>query len=228
MGRRLFASVLLAACAAIAPAAASGASSQDAAATSTYIRANYALVAAGHANISRTEASVRSVLSQVRRECPTAAIGSPQDEQSTALTNELIGKMVLAGGRPDRPAVASYLRAVGGLRWSSRSVNQAIGSYMRMLRTLYNLASPNLCGDVRAWAASGFKSLPRATGPFVATFIPDWVSLGVLPAGLSRFETAELKAIAKRSGQFESQLMEMEARLVETWGEIMNELQLNP
>ncbi len=99
---------------------------------------------------------------------------------------------------------------------------------MRSLRTLYGLASPDLCGDIERWGAGGFKTLPPATAPFVRSFIPNWVSLGVLPAGLSRYETPELRSIARRSGLLETQLMEMEARLVETWGEIMNELHLNP
>jgi hypothetical protein len=208
--------------------AASAAPAGNAATTRSYIRANYALVSVGHANIARTEASVKAVLGQIHRECPSAALGSPQDEESTELSNELVGTMVLAGGRPDRPAVATYLRAVGGLHWSSGLVNRAVGDYVKSLSTLYHVASPNLCGDIKRWAASGFKTLPTATVPFVKSFIPNWVSLGVLPAGLARYETPELRAIARRSGQFETQLMEMEARLVETWGEIMNELQLNP
>ena len=210
------------------PAGASAANGGEAATTSAYIRADYALVSVGHANIGRTEADVRALLDQIRGECPSAALGSPQDEESTKLSNELIGKMVLAGGRPDRAAVASYLRTVGGLHWSNGAVGRAVGEYTRSLRTLYELSSPKLCADIRTWSADGFRSLAPATTSFVESFIPNWVSLGVIPAGLSRYETPELRAIAKRCGQFEFQLMEMEARLVETWGEIMNELHLNP
>jgi hypothetical protein len=200
----------------------------DASTTSLYVHANSALVSTGHANIARTEAAVTGVLGQVRRECPEGALGSPQDEESTELSNELIGTMVLAGAKPDRPAVAAYLRTVSGLHWSSASVNRAVGGYVRMLRTLYNLTSPSICADIKSWAGSGFKKLPAASAPFRATFIPNWVSLGVLPTGLARFETPALKAIARRTSHFEMQLMEMEARLVDTWGDIMNELVLNP
>jgi hypothetical protein len=228
MGRRPFLSALVLAATVAAPAAASAASGRDAASTNAYIRANYALVAAGHANMARTESAVKAILGKIRRECPSAAVDSPQDEQSTELSNELVGTMVLTGGKPDRAAVATYLHAVAGLRWSSASVGHAVASYVKSLRVLYNLASPNLCGDIKRWAGNGFTSLPTATAPFVRSFIPNWVSLGVLPHGLASFETPQLRALAKRSGQFESQLMEMEAGLVETWGEIMNELHLNP
>jgi len=228
MGRRIILGALVLAGAIAGPTAAAGASGPDATATGAYIRANYTLVSTGHANIARTEAAVRAILQKVRRECPAAALGSPQDEESTELSNELIGSMVLAGGMPDRAAVGAYLRSVGRLRWNAGSIEHAVGDYTRSLRTLYDLASPNLCDDIRSWGVSGFMRLPAATAPFVRAFIPNWVSLGVLPSGLSRYETPELRAIAKRSQRFESQLMEMEARLVETWGLIMNELHLNP
>ena len=213
---------------AVALGAPGSAVASDASATRAYVHANYALVAAGHANIARSEAAVKGILGKVRGECPQAAQGSPQDEESTQLSNELIGLMVLTGGTVDRPAVGAYLRAVSGLHWSSGSVNRAVGGYVRMLRTLYNLKKPSVCADIAAWAASGWKKLPAATAPFVGAFIPNWVSLGVLPAGLARFETPDLRPIARRSASFESQLMEMEARLVDTWGDIMNELVLNP
>ncbi len=204
------------------------ATASDASATRAYVHANYALVAAGHANIARSEAAVKGIVAQVRGECPAAASGSPQDGESTQLSNELIGLMVLTGGTVDRPAVAAYLHSVAGLRWSSGSINRSVAEYTRMLRTLYGLSKPSVCADIRAWASSGWRKLPPATAPFVKSFIPNWVSLGVLPAGLARFETPDLKPIARRSAQFESQLMEMEARLVDTWGDIMNELVLNP
>ena len=204
------------------------ASASDASATRTYVQANYALVAAGHANIARSEAAVKGILARVRRECPKAAVGSPQNEESTQLSNELIGLMVLTGGTVDRPAVGAYLHAVSGLHWSSGSVNRAVRGYVRMLRTLYGLKKPSICADIAGWGANGWKKLAPATAPFAQTFIPNWVSLGVLPAGLARFETPDLKRIARRSAQFESQLIEMEARLVDTWGNIMNELVLNP
>ena len=228
MGRRTFLGALVIAAATAGPVAASTAAGGDAASTATYVRADYALVSAGDANIHRTEAAVKALLGKVRRECPSAALASPQDGQSTELSNELIGTMVLAGGRPDRAAVGAYLRAVSGLRWSSGSINLAVGDYVQNLRALYKLSSPNLCADIERWEAGGYKTLPPATTPFVRSFIPNWVSLGVLPAGLSRYETPKLRAIARRAAQFETQLVEMEARLVETWGQIMNELHLNP
>jgi hypothetical protein len=226
MGTRLFICALAIAATATNPARA--AAGGDASTTKAYIDANYALVAAGHAKIPRIEAAVKRILAKIRSECAEAALESPQDEESTELSNELVGMMVLTGGNIIRHEVETYLRAVGHLHWSGASVNRAVGGYVKSLRVLDKLPMPNLCGDVNSWAASGFTRLPAATARFDRAFIPNWVSLGVLPAGLTRFESPELRTMAKQSARFESRLMEVEAGLVETWGEIMNELHLNP
>jgi hypothetical protein len=212
----------------IALLGATGAQASDSSATSAYLQANEALVAAGHAHIGASVAGYRSVLTQVRRSCPKAAEASPQNPESTDLSNEVIGAMVLNAGKADRPAIKTYLKAVQGLRWSSSSVTRAVAGYATMLRKLYALSTPDLCGDIAAWKATGFKSLPSSTVSFVNVFYPNWVALGLLPNGLARFESAQDKQLARSSARFEYQLTNVEAQAVETWGEIMNELILNP
>lgn len=209
----------------LAPAAARA---SDASATAAYLRANYALVKVGHANLGASIAGYKSVLATVRRECPQAAAHSPQDPESTDLSNEVIGAMVLSAGRPDRPAVQTFLRAVKGLRWSSGAVTRAVTRYATNLRKLYALQVPNLCGDVRAWASNRFASLPSSTLSFVGVFYPNWVALGLLPGGLARFENGSDRALAQGSARFEYQITNVEAEAVETWGSIMDTLELNP
>jgi hypothetical protein len=204
------------------------AQASDASATAAYLQANYALVSAGHAHLGTSIAAYRSVLTKVRRECPRAAAGSPQNPESTKLSNEIIGEMVLSAGKPDRPAIQAYLRAVKGLRWSSGSVTRAVRSYATSLSKLYALSVPDICTDMRAWAAGGFKALPSRTVSFVEVFYPNWVALGLLPPGLSRFESSQGRTLAHGAGRFEYELTNAEAEAVETWGEIMNELELWP
>jgi hypothetical protein len=210
---------------AVVPAAASA---SDASATEAYLRANYALVKAGQAHLGSSIAAYKGVLSAVKRDCPRAAAESPQNAESTELSNEVIGTMVLTAGKPDRPAVKAYLRAVGGLHWSSAQVTHAVAGYASMLRTLYNLPVPDLCGDVKSWAASHFKTTAPSTVSFVKAFYPNWVALGLIPTGLSRFENTQGRALARNGGRFEYQITNVEAQAVETWGDIMDELLLNP
>ncbi len=182
----------------------------------------------GHANLGSSIAGYKSVLTKVRRECPKAAASSPQDPESTQLSNEVIGTMVLTAGKPDRPAIQAYLHAVSGLHWSSSAVTRAVSSYANQLRKLYGLAVPNLCADVKAWAASGYKALPASTIAFDKIFYPNWVALGLLPPGIARFENGQTRTLAHGAARFEYQITNVEAEAVETWGAIMDEMELNP
>lgn len=216
-------SLALLAVAAPAPAAA-----EDSATTLAYVRANLALVQVGQSRLPTSIAAYRGVLSKVRRECPLAGAGSPQDPESTDLSNEVIGAMVIAAANPDRAAVRAFLSATAGLRWSSSSVTNAVSRYRTNLEKLYKLAAPDLCSDIAAWKATGWTKLPASTLSFVGVFYPNWVALGLLPNGLSRFEDGEAKSLAHRSHALEEQITEAEAQAVETWWQIMNELEINP
>jgi hypothetical protein len=220
--------IVAAASAVLAVSAPAAAQASDSSATAAYLHANYALVAAGHAHLGASVAAYKGVLTKVRRDCPLAAAGSPQDPESTKLSNEVIGTMVLSAGQPDRPAIKSYLQAVKGLHWSNGSINRAVKGYASNLTKLYALSVPDLCGDIKAWKAGGYKALPSSTVSFVEVFYPNWVALGLLPPGLSRFENAQGRALARGSARFEYQLTNAEAEAVETWGEIMNALELWP
>jgi hypothetical protein len=219
---------VLGAAAAIACVPAAAAHASDASVTESYLRANLALVTAGHNHLSSSIAGYRGVLTHVRSSCPHAAIRSPQNPESTQLSNEVIGAMVLSAGNPDRPAIATFLRAVRGMRWSSASVTHAVSSYASMLAALYKLSVPDLCGDVGKWAASGYTALPASTLSFVKVFYPNWVALGLLPPGIGRFESGSARGIARRAEGYERQLTDTEATAVETYGAIMDTLELNP
>jgi hypothetical protein len=204
------------------------ASGGDKAATSTYIHADYQLVHAGTSRMPRIEAALHGVLQRVRDDCPAAAAGSPQDPESTQLSNEVIGAMVTAVVALDRPAGRAFVSSTAHLSWSAGALTRTIGSYTRKVSALVAMPQPNLCGDVRAWAASGFKALPASTVAFSPRFMAVWVGLGELPAGLARYETAAARLLAIRTSRLESRFTDLEAKEVATWGEIMNALQLWP
>jgi len=212
---------------ALAPPSALAAGS-DVAATHSYIQANYRMVQYAGSRIPTGEATLRRVLAQIRSECPAAAANSPQDPESTQLSNEVIGLMVVSAIHDALPSIHEYLRAASGLRWSSRSLTNAVQGYVAKLRTMAALSPPPVCADVRSWSAGGFRTLPADTVAFDARFMPDWVALGELPAALGQFERGEQRSLVRRSEQRETELTDFEARAVETWGQIMNTLELNP
>jgi hypothetical protein len=103
-----------------------------------------------------------------------------------------------------------------------------VHAYVSKAKGLVTLAQPKLCADVESWAASGFRTLPASTAVFAPRFMSVWIVPGELPAAFSRYETKEERPLLRATKQLEREFTEMEARAVETWGEIMNTLALLP
>ncbi len=201
----------------------------DVAATRTYIELNYGLVQVVASRVRPIEAALHSVLAQVRGECPAAAAGSPQDTESEELSNEVVGTLVQTAVRLlVHPASLRFALVAGALKWSSGALTRTIHAYVAKLETLATLGVPSLCSDVRVWAAGRFQTLPGSTVDFDARFMPNWVSAGELPAALTRYETPSERSLIRRTEHLEAKIAELEAREVETWGQIMNVLELSP
>jgi hypothetical protein len=171
----------------------------DVAATQAYLQANYRLVSTAASHIPVAERAISAVLDQVRRECPKAASGSPQDAESTQMSEEVIGTMVTSAYDHDLASIRQYVHAVAHLHWSNRALTAEVQSYASRLKVLASLTRPNLCADVRGWAASHYTALPASNVAFDRRFVPSWVSLGEVPASLARYENAEAHALARRS-----------------------------
>jgi hypothetical protein len=212
---------------ALAPAGAS-ASATDLASARAYIHADLALVLVARSHLRAAEAAPLKVLAQVRRECPAAAAQSPQNAESTQMSNEVIGAMVLSAYHLDIPSLGAFVRATARLPWSDARLRGAVRGYAANLRVLARLAPPPLCADVKAWVAGGYRGLPASTVAFDRRFMPAWVAIGMLPARLAAYETAGERSELARTGAIEVQITDAEARAVETWGKIMNELGLEP
>ena len=204
------------------------AGSGDTAATKAYIQANYRLVQAAASRTHRIEAALHGVLTDVRRECPMAAAGSPQDADSEQLSNEVIGALVTAAIAVDRAAGRQFASAAWHLTWSNPALTRTVHAYVGKVTTLIALAPPNLCTDVKSWAASGFLELPVSTISFAPRFMSAWVAPGELPDTLAPYETPGDRQLARRTNRLEEDFSELEAREVETWGQIMNTLALWP
>lgn len=200
----------------------------DASATRAYLQADYDLVHAGTSKTRQVESTLRGVLSRVRRECPDAAAHSPQNAQSTELSNEVIGAMVTAVVHLDLPAGRAFVKRVGPLRWANRSLTRQIHEYAADVKTLISLPRPNVCADVRAWVAGGYASLPTTTRVFSPRFIAAWVRLGDLPSAVAKLAPSSERGLVRKIEQMEWKFTDLESREVETWAATMNVLGLSP
>jgi hypothetical protein len=204
------------------------AASGDVATTRTYIQANYALVHYAATRLGTARSLLDGVLNRARTDCPRAAAGSPQNPQSTMVSYEIIGAMVLAAYHAAQPQITAYTRVAARSHWRSRTLNNSIHAYAGKLTTLSTLAAPNLCADIGAWAAGGYKSLPASTVRFDQRFVPAWVPLGEVPAQLASSERPDERSTLQRISQSEEKLTNFEAEAVETYGMLMNTLAVNP
>ncbi|HEX4483974.1 MAG TPA: hypothetical protein VH081_09310 [Solirubrobacteraceae bacterium] len=201
----------------------------DRAATASYVRANFALVSSAHSKQGAAEAALQSLLARVRRECPLLVAGSPQNEASEKLTDELVGSMHLVALRTFASAIGAYSRTVARLQWSNPKLTRAIHSYARELLAQSRLAIPDFCGELRTWKSGGYTALPPGTLPFNKSFYSVFVGIGLLPTkllapSLSRAQ----RGVVRRTLQLENDVIEFEANAVETWGSIMDAAGLNP
>ena len=200
----------------------------DVASTQAYLQANYTLVSYFASRIPTARAELNGVLAGVRSECPLAAVESPENVDSEQLSNEVIGAMVTTVAQHNLAASRSFTRAVHSLRWSNGALTSAIQAYVAKGKTLTTLVVPRLCADIEAWVTGDYRTLPASTVDFDARFMPAWVAPGYLPAALAAYETPQDRTLARRSAQLEQKWTEFEAEEVETWGDIMNELVLQP
>ena len=59
--------------------------------------------------------------------------------------------------------IRKFVSAVKRLHWSNARVTRIARGYATSLHELSTLPLPDLCGDVRAWAASRFQAIPAST-----------------------------------------------------------------
>ena len=186
----------------------------DAPATRIYIEANYRLVQAAVSRIHPIEAALHGVLTRVRNECPNAAGGSPQDPESTQLSNEVIGALVTAAVALDRPAGSRFVREAGRLSWSDPALTRSVRAAQ----------APRASGPGQLMASRLCRRAPwRST-----TLHGSLGGSGELPPALARYENQEDRQLANRTRRSEERFSELEAREVETWGSIMSALDLWP
>ncbi len=143
----------------VAPAGAQ-ASAKDIASTHAYAVAAYAALHEVVTKWSTVEAGIHRLDTKFQAECPKVGAGSPQSEQEQLLSSEVAGALWATGYRTEAKVVQKFVKAVGPLTWSNPAITRAARKFTKSLHAMTELPVPDLCGDVRAWTASGYKAMP--------------------------------------------------------------------
>jgi hypothetical protein len=172
--------------------AGAGVTSQDRAATRALLEARYTYEQALLASAPASRAATEALASSLGGECPGVLAGAPNETLSTFLESpshsesppqsprqrgesnregrqlsELQGELELALGQlpieADRQAALTYARAVSSLRWSNNTVTALERTGAAALEWQLQSVPPDVCADMKAWVASGYRTLSPAT-----------------------------------------------------------------
>lgn len=175
-----------------ASAASPHVSPQDAAATRAYLEADYAYVQAEVANLPAARAAFEGLADRIAGECPgvlkgaPAAFGLPDEgagppssarryaelrregNQAGTLQGELESALGLAYSQANRQAALVFTGVVTPLSWTDPRVASLVGERVVEMQERLAQPLPEVCADMRAWVASGYKTLSPATKEYRA------------------------------------------------------------
>ncbi len=160
-------SVVLAVVAALfAPSEGMAASAHDVAAARTVLQAGYRALNTVIRTWPRLESSLHGLDLRFARECPGVGAGSPQSEPEKRLSYEVAGALWATAYHTDAPIIRRFIHAVTGLSSSNPKLNRRVYKFLNGLNEMIALPVPDICGDVRAWVASGYRTIPTSTLQF--------------------------------------------------------------
>lgn len=186
-------------------AAPAQATPQDVASTHAYIVANFTFARASEALAGPAQAAIAHLNDKLHHECPDVGAGAPENEESEKPAYEVAGALWSVSYRADTGPIRAFVRAVRPLRWSSAKITWLAQRYASTLQGLSTLPLPNLCADVRAWSASGFKTLPASTLSFDAH--TESLEARTIPQGLlAPYEEPADKSLVQQTARIETKL----------------------
>lgn len=225
MVRRAWVGAAAALAVCMTPAAAAG-SARDVAATHAYIVANYTLARAGMTKIRPAEAAAQAAIHRLSKACPHAGEGSPQNDESQNMSLEAAGALWSAAYRTALGPIRVFAQAVKPLRWSDPRLTRLAHSYATSLYKLATLPAPDLCGDVAAWRASGYATIPPSTLRFDK--LVEATEGHTIPQSLlARYERPGDRALFAKTARMETTIRDHETSIgFEDWNELLEALSL--
>jgi hypothetical protein len=161
-------------------ALASSAASRDRAATRAFLSALYAYERSLVADAPASTAAVEALASKIGGECPGVLAGAPAPEppfssapqapearkksrQLRRLQSEISFALSRAYSEAGQPAALAMAAAIRELRWSDGRITRAVAAFAGELASRLSIPPPAVCADLKAWVASGYKTLPAGT-----------------------------------------------------------------
>lgn len=207
--------------------AGAAAAQRDESSTHAYLVANFAFLRSVRANEHAVNANIAKLNLTLAAQCPRVGSGAPQNEEAQHMSYETAGALWTTLYHTDAKLVQKFMRAVRPLRWSNSAITRIAEGYVTSLRKLATLQSPNLCSDVRAWSANGFKTIPTSTAQFDHRL--EAIEGKSIPLHLlAPYERRADKILAGRAARLETQLEHTESVVgFDDWDMLLETLALN-
>jgi hypothetical protein len=161
----------------------------DRAATRSYLIADYEYAGALLANAPASVAAVDAFAHGLAAECPGVLAGAPNDEEQerpasrsareqgeraraerefSTISSEVGLALLASVYDPDRAAIATFSAKVSQLVWSDPRIATLVRFNAATEAAGEAGAGPRVCTDMKAWAASGYRTLSPASRAFEA------------------------------------------------------------
>lgn len=221
------AAVAIATTSAVAPAGAGAAGSGDVAATHAYLVAGYALLNDTVSRWSVVEAALNKLDARFKAECPHVGEGSPQSEEEQHFAMAVAGALWATGYAAKAKAVRAFVKTVGRLRWSRPAINHSAKALTKGLSEMLALGVPDLCGDVKAWAAGGYGAVPASVKQYAHK--TEAIEIKQIPRGLlAPYVQGSDRALEARDRRLYARFEELEfVRGQAQWNGLLEVLSLN-
>jgi hypothetical protein len=160
---------LIVAAACLAAPASVFAGSNNAAATSTYLRVDHRYLTEVSAHLPAAKTGTASLVRKLTSECPDVAAQAPAGHDLEAFALESLYAVAVAFERPTRAATSAFVGDIQHLRWSSRKLTKLVHRQAASKRLEATIAAPRLCPELREWAASNYAMLPKSVTAYLQT-----------------------------------------------------------
>jgi hypothetical protein len=198
----------------------------DTSSTHAYIQADYALDKAGVADVAIEQAKVHALNATLAQTCPGVGKGAPELEVTQPLSGEVVVALWGAAYGAESAPIHKFIAASRHWRWSNSKITRAAARYAKALGEMASIPQPDLCKDVGAFAASGFKTVPPGVEPLVNRV--EAINIEAVPAHLlAPSERGSDATVLGKIATLETKLEENEFALGQTdWLEVLGTLGL--
>ena len=143
------------------------ASSNDERATSAYLHAYGAFLDETRLAVPAAQAEANGFVNQVVTGCPKVLAHAPRNSRFGEVLSEAFLGLAIAFIRPLETGASNFAGKIEHLRWSNRRLTRLVTLAAAQARATTKISAPQLCSDLIAWVAAGYRNVARTTTSFL-------------------------------------------------------------